>query len=141
MMGSNMAENHPVAFRFVAAGEAARRDGHPCRSALHPHLARSADIHAPIRSGTDIAFLGGIIHYILENDLWFRDFALAYTNIADHHRGRLSGRRAARRRLLGLRRRKAAATRRTRWQYEGEVRALAARGASRADASETSEDA
>ena len=40
------------------------------------------DIHAPIRSGTDIAFLGGIIHYILENDLWFRELALAYTNIA-----------------------------------------------------------
>ncbi len=32
--------------------------------------------------GTDIAFLGGIIHYILENDLWFRDWVMAYTNIA-----------------------------------------------------------
>ena len=33
-------------------------------------------------SGTDIAFLGGIIRYILENDLWFREFALNYTNLA-----------------------------------------------------------
>ena len=41
-----------------------------------------ANIHAPIRSGTDIAFLGGVIRYILANDLWFRDFAMAYTNIA-----------------------------------------------------------
>ena len=41
-----------------------------------------ADIHAPIRSGSDIAFLGGIIRHLLENDLWFRDFAMAYSNIA-----------------------------------------------------------
>ncbi len=41
-----------------------------------------ADVHAPIRSGSDIAFLGGLIHHILESDLWFREFALAYTNIA-----------------------------------------------------------
>jgi formate dehydrogenase major subunit len=41
-----------------------------------------ADIYAPIRSGTDIAFLGGIIRYILENDLWFKEYALNYTNLA-----------------------------------------------------------
>ena len=81
IMGSNMAENHPVAFRFVT--EARNRGA----TVIHvdPRFTRTsalADIHAPIRSGTDIAFLGGIIHYILENDLWFREFALAYTNIA-----------------------------------------------------------
>jgi len=81
VMGSNMAENHPVAFRFVV--EAARRGG----TVVHvdPRFTRTsalANIHAPIRSGTDIAFLGGVIRYILENDLWFRDFAMAYTNIA-----------------------------------------------------------
>jgi formate dehydrogenase major subunit len=42
-----------------------------------------ADIHAPIRAGSDIAFLGGLIRYVIENDLWFREFALAYTNL-DH---------------------------------------------------------
>ena len=82
VMGSNMAENHPIAFRFVV--EAKRRGA----TLIHvdPRFTRTsalADIHAPIRSGSDIAFLGGIIHYILENDLWFRDFAMAYTNIAD----------------------------------------------------------
>ncbi len=81
VMGSNMAENHPIAFRFVV--EAKQRGA----TVIHvdPRFTRTsalADIHAPIRSGSDIAFLGGIIHYILENDLWFRDFALAYTNIA-----------------------------------------------------------
>ena len=81
IMGSNMAENHPIGFRFVV--EAQRRGA----TVIHvdPRFTRTsaiADIHAPIRSGSDIAFLGGIIRHILEHDLWFREFALAYTNIA-----------------------------------------------------------
>lgn len=80
-MGSNIAENHPVGFRFVV--EAQRRGA----TVIHidPRYTRTsalADIYAPIRSGSDIAFLGGMIRHILENDLWFRDFAMAYTNIA-----------------------------------------------------------
>ena len=81
IMGSNMAENHPIAFRFVV--EAKRRGAMLIH--VDPRFTRTsalADIHAPLRSGSDIAFLGGIIRHILENDLWFRDFALAYTNIA-----------------------------------------------------------
>ena len=81
-MGSNMAENHPIAFRFLV--EAQRRGA----TLIHvdPRFTRTSalcDIYAPIRSGTDIAFLGGLIRHVLENDLWFRDFAMAYTNIAD----------------------------------------------------------
>ena len=81
IMGSNMAENHPIAFRFVV--EAQRRGA----TVMHvdPRYTRTsalADIHAPIRSGSDIAFLGGIIRYLIEGDLWFKDFALAYSNIA-----------------------------------------------------------
>ncbi len=80
-MGSNMAENHPIAFRFVV--EAQRRGA----TFIHidPRFTRTsamADIHATIRPGSDIAFLGGLIHHILERDLWFREFAMAYTNIA-----------------------------------------------------------
>jgi formate dehydrogenase major subunit len=41
-----------------------------------------ADIYAPVRAGSDIAFLGGLIRYILENDLWFKEYALPYTNLA-----------------------------------------------------------
>ena len=81
IMGSNMAENHPIAFRFVV--EAKRRGAEIIH--VDPRFTRTsalADVHAPIRSGSDIAFLGGIIHHLIENDLWFRDFALAYTNIA-----------------------------------------------------------
>jgi formate dehydrogenase major subunit len=81
VMGSNMAENHPVAFRFVT--QAQQRGA----TVIHvdPRFTRTsamANIHAPIRSGTDIAFLGGLIRYILVEDKWFKEFALAYTNIA-----------------------------------------------------------
>ncbi len=81
IMGSNMAENHPIAFRFLV--EAQRKGS----TIIHvdPRFTRTtalADVHAPIRSGTDIAFLGGMIRYILEGDQWFREYAMAYTNIA-----------------------------------------------------------
>lgn len=81
VMGSNMAENHPIAFRFALQ---AKQKG---ATLIHadPRFTRTsalADIHAPIRAGTDIAFLGGIIRHILENDLWFKDYALNYTNLA-----------------------------------------------------------
>src|ERR1700748_1842862 len=80
IMGSNMAENHPVAFRFVVE---AQRHG---ATVIHvdPRFTRTsaiADIHGPLRSGGDIAFLGGVVRWLLENDRWFRDYALAYTNI------------------------------------------------------------
>ncbi|HEX9156717.1 MAG TPA: molybdopterin-dependent oxidoreductase, partial [Syntrophales bacterium] len=81
IMGSNMAENHPIAFRFVL--QAKERGA----TIIHadPRFTRTsalADIYAPIRAGSDIAFLGGLIRYILENDLWFREYVLNYTNIA-----------------------------------------------------------
>ena len=81
VMGSNMAENHPVAFRFVLQ---AKEKG---ATVIHvdPRFTRTSalcDLYAPIRAGTDIAFLGGLIRYLLENDLWFREYALAYTNLS-----------------------------------------------------------
>ncbi|MBV8523813.1 MAG: molybdopterin-dependent oxidoreductase, partial [Acetobacteraceae bacterium] len=81
VMGSNMAENHPVAFRFVLQA----KDHGATIIHVDPRFTRTsalADVYAPIRSGSDIAFLGGIIRYILENDLWFREYALHYTNIS-----------------------------------------------------------
>lgn len=50
---------------------------------VDPHFSRTsqmADIYAPIRAGTDIAFLGGLINYILQNDLYFKDYVKAFTN-------------------------------------------------------------
>jgi formate dehydrogenase major subunit len=81
IMGSNMAENHPIAFRFVMQ---AKEKG---ATIIHadPRFTRTsalADIYAPIRAGSDIAFLGGLINYILENDLWFKEYVMNYTNIS-----------------------------------------------------------
>ena len=74
-----MAECHPVAYRFVMQ---ARERG---AKIIHvdPRFTRTsatANIYAPIRSGTDIVFLGGIINYILQNELYFKDYVLNYTN-------------------------------------------------------------
>src|SRR2546423_1526008 len=78
-MGSNMAEQHPVGFQWVV--EAKERGA----TVIHvdPRYTRTsamADLHVPIRAGTDIAFLGGIVNYILESDAWFEEYVRHYTN-------------------------------------------------------------
>ena len=50
---------------------------------MDPRFTRTsavADMHVPIRAGSDIAFLGGIIRYILENERYFREYVVNYTN-------------------------------------------------------------
>ncbi len=79
IQGSNFAENHPVAFRFVMK---AKERG---ATIIHvdPRFTRTsalADLYAPLRSGTDIAFLGGIINDVLSNERYFKEYAVAYTN-------------------------------------------------------------
>jgi formate dehydrogenase major subunit len=78
-MGSNMAEQHPVGFQWVI--EAKERGAKVIH--VDPRFTRTsamADLHVPIRAGTDIAFLGGIVNYIFENDRWFREYVQHYTN-------------------------------------------------------------
>lgn len=79
--GSNMAECHPVGFQWVM--EAKARGAKIIH--IDPRFTRTsavADLHVPLRIGTDIAFLGGLIRYVLDNDLYFRDYVVAYTNAA-----------------------------------------------------------
>lgn len=81
IMGSNMAECHPVSFRFVMQAKLAGA------KLIHadPRFTRTsamADIHAPLRAGTDIVFLGGLIRYILEEDKYFHDYVVNFTNAA-----------------------------------------------------------
>ena len=81
VMGSNMAENHPIAFRFVMQ---AKEKGATVINA-DPRFTRTSamcDIYAPIRPGTDIAFLGGLINYVLENERYFEEYVKVYTNAA-----------------------------------------------------------
>ena len=52
---------------------------------VDPRFSRTsamADLHLPIRAGTDIAFLGGLIRYVLDTDSYFKEYVLNYTNAA-----------------------------------------------------------
>ncbi len=77
--GSNMAEAHPVAFQWVV--EAKARGA----TVIHvdPHYSRTsalADMFVPLRAGTDIVFLGGVINHVLQTESDFREYVLHYTN-------------------------------------------------------------
>jgi formate dehydrogenase major subunit len=79
--GSNMAECHPVGFQWVMAAKARGA------TIIHvdPRFTRTSavsDLHVPIRAGSDIAFLGGLINYVLSGGHEFRDYILPYTNAA-----------------------------------------------------------
>jgi formate dehydrogenase major subunit len=81
IQGSNMAECHPVAFQWVV--EAKQRGAKVIH--VDPRFTRTsalADLHVPIRAGTDIVFLGAIINHVLENERWFREYVVRYTNAA-----------------------------------------------------------
>ena len=105
--GSNMAECHPVGFQWVM--EAKARGA----TVIHvdPRFTRTsavADIHVRIRSGSDIAFLGGLINYVLSRGLEFREYVVAYTNAPTILRDGLPGHRRPRRPVQRLRRRRPA---------------------------------
>lgn len=79
IMGSSMAENHPVGFQWVVE---AREKG---AKIIHvdPRYTRTsamADLWVPLRAGSDIIFLGALVHYVLENNKDFRDYVVHYTN-------------------------------------------------------------
>ncbi len=81
IQGSNFAEAHPVGFQWVM--EAKARGA----TVIHvdPRFSRTsalADVFVPIRPGTDIAFLGGLIHHVLESGAYFREYVVNYTNAA-----------------------------------------------------------
>src|SRR3954451_16663472 len=78
-MGSNMAECHPVGFQWVM--EARERGAEVIH--VDPRFTRTSAVateHVPLRVGSDIAFLGGIVNYILENGREFREYVERYTN-------------------------------------------------------------
>ena len=79
IMGSNMAEAHPVGFRWPMK---ARERGAPLIH-VDPRFSRTSAMcnhFVGIRTGSDIAFLGGIINYILSNEKYFKEYVLHYTN-------------------------------------------------------------
>lgn len=79
IMGSNAAEHHPVAFKWILRA----KDNGATLMHIDPKFSRTSarcDFHVPLRSGTDIAFLGGMINYICESKSYFKDYVVNYTN-------------------------------------------------------------
>ena len=80
IMGGNAAEAHPCGFKWVTEALEHRKAK---LVVVDPRFTRSAavaDVYAPIRVGTDIAFLGGVINYLLSNNKIHLDYVKAYTN-------------------------------------------------------------
>ena len=81
IIGSNAAEHHPVAFKWIMRA----KDNGAVLMHVDPKFSRTSarcDFHVPLRSGTDIAFLGGMVKHILEKELYFKDYVFNYTNAA-----------------------------------------------------------
>lgn len=79
IMGANPAENHPLSFRWIMKA----KDAGAKVICVDPRFTRSAaksDLYAALRSGTDIAFLGGMINYIIQNKAYFEEYVTQYTN-------------------------------------------------------------
>ena len=82
VMGGNAAEAHPVGFKWVIE---AKKHNKAKLVVVDPRFTRSAsvaDFYAPIRTGTDIAFLGGVINYLLTNDKIHHEYVKAYTDFS-----------------------------------------------------------
>src|SRR5512140_2186547 len=86
-MGSNMAECHPVAFRWPLK---AKTEHGAILMHVDPRFTRTSalcDQHVPIRAGSDIVFLGALINFVVNSRRWnedpfFREYVVNYTNAA-----------------------------------------------------------
>ncbi len=79
-IGGNTAENHPISMKWI---EKARETKGAKLICVDPRVSRTAavsDLHVPIRPGTNTAYLGGLINYILENELYHAEYVHNYTN-------------------------------------------------------------
>jgi len=79
-IGGNTAENHPISMKWI---EKARETKGAKLIAVDPRVSRTAavaDVYVSIRPGTNIAYLGGLINYILENDKYHKEYVENYTN-------------------------------------------------------------
>ena len=81
VIGANPAENHPASMKWITQAQ----DNGAKLIVVDPRFTRTAaraDIFAVLRPGTDIAFLGGIINYVLEHELYHHDYVRHYTDAA-----------------------------------------------------------
>ena len=99
-MGGNPAENHPVGFRFVMEAKRNRNAKLVCVDPRFNRTAAVADRYVQIRAGSDIAFLGGLINYVLSHKRYHDEYVRLFTNASflvsenyafDEKRGIFSG--------------------------------------------------
>jgi formate dehydrogenase major subunit len=82
IMGGNPAENHPCGFKWAVE---AKRNRNAKIVVVDPRFTRTASVadhYVQIRAGSDIAFLGGIINYLLSKDRINKEYVVNYTNAA-----------------------------------------------------------
>ncbi len=82
VMGGNAAEAHPCGFKWVTEAKAHRGAKLIVVDPRYTRTASVSDFYAPIRQGTDIAFLLGVIKYCIENDKVQWEYTKNYTNAA-----------------------------------------------------------
>ena len=79
-MGGNPAENHPCGFKWVIEAKKTRRAKLVSVDPRFTRTAAVADLYCPLRAGTDIAFLRGLIRYAIENKRFHEDYVKLHTN-------------------------------------------------------------
>src|SRR6185295_17890360 len=82
IMGGNPAENHPCGFKWPVEAKLHRNAKMIVVDPRFTRTASQADLFLQIRAGTDIAFLGGMINYAIQNDRLAKDYLINYTNAA-----------------------------------------------------------
>ena len=82
IMGGNAAEAHPCGFKWAIEAKKTRKAKLVVVDPRFNRTASVADFYAPLRPGTDIASLGGVINYLLSTDKVHHDYVKAYTNAA-----------------------------------------------------------
>jgi formate dehydrogenase major subunit len=80
VMGGNPAENHPCGFKWAIEAKKTRKAKLICVDPRFNRTAAVSDLYVPIRAGTDIAFLAGVINYMLANSRIQREYVANYTN-------------------------------------------------------------
>ncbi len=79
-MGGNTAECHPMSMKWIMKAKEQRGAKLIVVDPRFTRTASKADLYVPIRPGTDIVFIGGLIKYIIDNNLYFKDYVINYTD-------------------------------------------------------------
>ncbi|KUK82331.1 MAG: Anaerobic dehydrogenase, partial [Pelotomaculum thermopropionicum] len=80
IIGANPAENHPMAMRHMGMAKAKRGAKIICADPRFTKSAAKSDLYAPMRPGTDIPFLLGLMNYAIQNNLYHHEYVANYTN-------------------------------------------------------------